>query len=208
MKRIIPTVCILCAALILLTGCSASKSGGDAYQKGTLTATSMESEFLNLKFTLPSGYYMASEQDLIDLMDFGAEIVYADKDKKLVDYTKANTVYEMMASTQEGLPNVSVIVEKLPLSSLTVDQYIEAFKAQLADMDMMSVSFSGGAETGMFAGKSYQKLSAVTTAYDMEMLQEYLVRKIDNRIVCITITYTADTAKEMNTLMAGFSALS
>ena len=42
----------------------APEESKDNYEKGTLTDTSFESKYLNLKFDLPEGYTMFTEQQL------------------------------------------------------------------------------------------------------------------------------------------------
>ncbi|MCL2696283.1 MAG: hypothetical protein FWE69_08165 [Clostridiales bacterium] len=194
---------ILCAALILMAGCGGK---GPRYAKGTVTETSFESEFIGLKFTVPEGYEMKSEEDLLELMAMSGEIIFENMNKETFDYAMAASVQEMMVSAPDGLPNVSVIVEKLPNALKTTERYIDATIELMEGLDSISFSF-GEVTTVDFAGKRYHKLSAVSTFYGMEMLQEWLLLKIGDRMVTITITYSADTIDEMQMMMGHFSAL-
>jgi len=171
-------IATVCALILLLAGC------GDAakYKRGTLTDTGFESAFLGLAFTLPEGYEMASEEDMADFE-------------------------EMMATASGGLPNVSVTVERLPHARLTVEQYISSFKEQMADSTFLSVSFVGEVEIVELAGQRWHKLSSVSTTYGMELFQDYLLRKVGDRIVSVVVTWSEGTADEMHELLEGFGPL-
>ncbi len=111
-KRKISAIFGLCVILICFTGCKinftsavnevtsqketvASNSAVNevTYQKGTVTSNSFESEYLDLRFTLPQGFIMATEQEINDLMDIGADAMGIDG--KTVDFAKLITVYEV-----------------------------------------------------------------------------------------------------------------
>ena len=179
-----------------------TKSG---YQKGTVTDTSFSSEYLNLRFEVPQGYIMAANEDLDALLQFGSDIVFADTDQKIIDYAMANIVYEMMASSQNGLPNVQVFVEKLRLRNMTVDQYMDALKQQLSGLDGFNYSFED-VKTTQFVGESYSMLSSVMQSGGMEIKQEYRFRKEDDRIICIIVTFNEETIAEKDELLNIFSS--
>jgi len=150
----------------------------DKYVKGILTDTGFESAYLNLRFTLPDGYVMGPN----------------------------DSSYEMLASTPSGSPNVSVIAEKLTSSAVTEEQYIETVKSQSKNLNgEISYTFDNETTAVELAGENYIKLSAEAYYGDAELMKDILMRKIDNRMVLITFSYTADTSDEMEALMACFT---
>ena len=67
----------------------------DEYEKGTLTSNSLKSSYLNISFTAPSGYIMATEEEIDSMVSFAGEIIYKDQYNEIIDYAKANVVNEM-----------------------------------------------------------------------------------------------------------------
>ena len=58
----------------------------DEYEKGTFTETEYESKYLDLRFELPDGFLMATEDDIREMTGLGAEIM--DLDSNVVEYAK------------------------------------------------------------------------------------------------------------------------
>jgi len=179
---------------------SPSASAGNVeYQKGILTDKNWESRFLDLRFTMPSGYVMATESEVRGMMEIAADVVN-------IDYSKLSTVYEMMATSfPSGHPNVIVMVEKLSLSNMTIEQYVAALKIQLSSITTMTYSFSSDLTDVTIAGHVYKQFSAECQANGMTILQNIILRKIDNRVAGLIVSYTESTKSEMEILMKGFS---
>jgi len=199
MKKIIFVSIMICTALLTLVNCGKTS----AYERGILTETSFESKFLDIKFDLPQGFVMATEEDMLQIMNIGLETM--DKNKMVVDFAKLTTVYEMMASSPMGFPNVSVMVERLILSSLSTDQYLEALKANLLNVSAIDYEISDKFIEVEIAGQTYKQLSAVLSG--LNVFQNYIFRKQGNRMAGFITTYTLDTGEEMDLLMSGFSKL-
>ena len=197
MKKGIAITLVLCLLLILSAGCGNNSSNTQtlSYEKGILTETSFESEYLDLRFSVPEGFEMATEEYILDMMNIGAEVM--DIDEKTLEYASLTTVYEMMVFAESGTPNVIVMVEKSPLS---VDRYFDALESQLSQM---GYEFDEVTTTEV-AGQSYQQISSSTESFGAFLIQSYLLRKIDDRIVGFITTSTPDTEDELNVLMKAF----
>jgi len=207
-------VCLLLCVSVF-AGCKKTddpnKTNGDntpevTYVKGKVSATGFESEYLNLKFTAPRNFVMATDAELDALIKEGADVAYTDADKKLIDYAMSNTVYEMMVSDPSGSPNIIVLVEKLLLSNLTETQYLDTLKAQIvAPFAEMGLQMTFNAvKTVDVAGETYTVLPAVVPG---QLRQDYYVRKKDDRMVTIIVSYTDATTRQMETLIAAFEPL-
>jgi len=175
------------------------------YKKGSTTDTTFESEYLDLRFTLPEGFVMATDEDLQMMMGLATELTELDAD--LVEYANITTVYEMMASDITSGTNVIVFVEKLSFSNLTAEQYLTALKAQLEMLTNPVYELDDEISSVEIAGQSYQQMSASTIMYGMVMTQTYTVRKIDGRMVGFIITNTSAEGEMdiADALMAGFT---
>jgi hypothetical protein len=186
----------VCIAFLLLTNCSKSSD----YERGILTETSFESKYLDIKFTLPEGFVMATEEDMLQMMGIGADITKVNK--KIIELT---TVYEMMASAAVGYPNVSVMVEKPLLSNITIEQYFDVLKKNLLKVKNMDFVIDDQITSVEIAGYNYKQVSASLSG--SSVLQNYIFRKQGGRMIGFIITYTSDTEQELDILMSGFSKL-
>ena len=214
MKKNIAIAFVLCVLLTLFAGCGNNSSESPenetqnneqesetlSYERGILTETGYESQYLDIKFTVPEGFVMATEEDILGMMQVGVEIM--DLDKDTIDYSSLTTVYEMMVSSASGSPNVALLTEKL-MSNVTVEQYLDIVKSQLADVPM---NYEFGDVTSVeIAGESYQQIVASAEIKGTAFLQKYIVRKFDDRMVCFVVTNTSETEKELDTLMKAFT---
>lgn len=192
-----------------ITTTSSSEAADDTtssdYKKGSLTSTSFESSFLNLKFTAPEGYTMATEAEMIEMSGLGAEV--AGIDAETYNYALANTVYEMMVTSPLGTPNIIVMAEKLAMENMTAETYCVAIASGLLVVEGIDYTIGETKKNVMFAGQEYTQLSASGTVGEIVFLQDYYVRVNNDRIVAIIVSYTDDTTGEVATLMNNFTEL-
>lgn len=171
------------------------------YVKGTVTDTSFESESLNLRFTVPDNYIMATEEDIREM--FGLATDYLEMDDAQVDYVEETSVYEMVASSPTGLPNIIVMTDVLFLEGMGEDLFLEALKVQLQSVDSESV-FSEKSSVEI-AGKTYQKLTTRVNMMGVEQIQDYVVGKSNDRMLTIITTYSPETEAEAQDLLTCFT---
>ncbi|HBT95877.1 MAG TPA: hypothetical protein DEB24_07275 [Coriobacteriia bacterium] len=162
-----------------------------------MTDTGYESEWLGLRFTLPEGYVMASEEDAMAAMRAGNESLGADE--AAINYAELTMVYEMMASAPAGIPNVSVIMQKniIALSEATV---ISTTKTQLEQAGY-TVEEKDDTKIG---NEPYATLLATTNISGVAVKQIVYFRVIDTRMVVITLSGTEEGFAEAEALLAGF----
>jgi len=170
------------------------------YQKGTLTETSFESSYLGIRFTLPKGFTMLTEKQLLSLVESSAG-----QDSTTNDYVQQASVYEMMASAPTGLPNVILMTEKPFLTNITMDMYINVVKIRLSIQNTMECTIDDEITSVEIAGQSYKKFTAHVVGRDIS--QDYFIRKQDDLIVAFITTYSSDTKTELDALMKGFSKI-
>ena len=94
---------------------SATDASDSPYEKGTITDTDFQSEWLNLKFTPPETVVMNTEEELQSVMKQGQTTLEEASGVELGEDALSGTVYEMMASSISGFPNVSLVVEDASL---------------------------------------------------------------------------------------------
>jgi hypothetical protein len=201
-------ITVIIFGMFLLSGCGSNGEGtfaGTTYEKGILTETTYESEYLNLRFELPDGYTMGIEAIVNELAEFDDEIIYQDAGNTLVDFSKANLVYEMFAATPDIYPSVYLMVEKLPSKDTTVKQYLDSLEKQFTGGEDLGYTIESKRGTNVVAGQSYTRMNLEINYVGIEVLQYFLTRKIDDRAVSFIITYEKGTEAEADKLLSAFS---
>lgn len=174
------------------------------YSPGTRTTTEYTSEWLGLKYTLNTDMVMASDDEMNALMGIGLDLIYEDSETgaKLLDYAKINTVYDMMAVNMLNSSNVIIMAEKLLLAGMTEEQYLLAVKDQLGQVGL-TITYND-TTTRIVEGIEFLELSYTMEITGMVMNQMFLVKKINDRMAILTITYFDQAT--LDALFAGFSA--
>lgn len=194
---------ILCLAMIcgIFAGCSGLVEKTNAYTPGKAEGDVFSSEWIGIQYTKTDDMVFATEEELNEMLDISADAISEDKDgKKLIDYAKASSVIEMMASSIYG-DNVLLMTEKLPLQSFTVDQYIESFQKQ---MDGQGMTFDGQTKATI-AGKEFVQLDYSIDVGGIYLYQSYYLYKVESRMVAIIVTYFEEATRE--DILSGFKAI-
>ena len=180
---------IFIVAFLVLAMFAVGCLGGDSYTRGTVTDDGFKSEFLNLKFTLPTGFHMLTEGTLPE---------------------EDGVYHEMAAMTPMAMPSVVVMSERVPTRT-TVADYIEIFKENLLEelqntpwVDSIEVAETVTVE---FAGETYEQVIVVVSMFNTYVNQTYLIRRVDNMMVSIAFTYMSELEAELQLLMDAFESL-
>ena len=139
-------------------------------------------KWLNLKFTPPETVVMNTEEELQSVMKQGQTTLEESSGVELGDDALSGTVYEMMASSISGFPNVSLVVEDASLENMTVDQYFLAAQ-QMLDATGMGYTYSDVTDI-QIARQDFRVMETSVAVNDYEVLQKYCTRKT-GRKVCL-----------------------
>lgn len=166
------------------------------FEKGTVSGNTYSSTFSNIKFEAPDGWVFATDEELSQSMNAGADVVGddiglkdAELNKKLIEKT---TIYDMMASNEYTGENVIVLYENIKAYGLDPEEfsetdYINQVKKNLTTMnnDTLSYTQKGGIETISIDGMDFTKtiFTAEIKGYDVSIEQIYYVHKIDDYMV-------------------------
>ncbi|MCL2175575.1 MAG: hypothetical protein FWB73_05980 [Treponema sp.] len=157
MKKISIIAIIILIVSAALVGCK--KQTADIYEKGVLTDTSFESKYLGIKFSLPAGYVMETQENL----------------------------YEMMAVEPSGRSSVIVCVENPILSGLTIEQYLNTLKDGLLAQDALEYKLVNDMTSVKIMEEDYEQMTFVLPSAGC--YQKYSVRKYNGRLIYIIVTY-------------------
>ena len=156
----------------------------DRYEPGYRTEDYWCSEFMGLQFHLPAGYFMADDAYYAELMQISAEVM-GENGQLYTDYTKINSVYEMMAQDYMG-NNVIVIAERTPWE-VTTEEYIDSLAAQLVNVTGISYSITS-IDVVNFAGMEFGSLEVIADYNSVTIHQRYLIQSRGERVISIVMS--------------------
>ena len=181
-----------------------SSASEKEYIPGVRTEKDYTSEVLGLKFTLTDTMVMATDEEILNMMQAGADL-YEDSaaGQQMLDYSKISSVYEMMAVDSATGGNVMVVAEKLPFSSMTEEQYIASVKRQY-EQTAVEVEYEEVTKTTL--GKAeFTNLSYVMTVDGVKANQTMLFKKLGNLMYAVSLTYYSEDG--YNQLLNSFSGI-
>ena len=226
MKQLIRSILISALMISLLTGCASENKGQientkepistdlptestlpqeTTFQPGVRTATEYTSEWAGLTYSLTDDMIMLSDEEIIEMMKLGSESFLGEDENgnKVLDYALLNTVIEMAATKIGKTENISIMVEKLPFDGITEDIYVNVLLDNFTEAyDLEIEKYNITSRT--VAGYEFKELTYSMVVSGINVNQTMLIRKIDDRILGITLTYSDQNG--LDSLLANFSA--
>ena len=192
MKKVLSILLCLTMVIGIFAACSSSGSSAK-YVPGKAEGSIFTSEWIGIQYTKSDDMIYATDEELEEMLDISADALYEDEKpgEQLIDYAKASSVIEMMASSIYG-DNVLLMTEKLPFQNITMEQYIESFQKQ---MDGQGTTFDGQTSK-TFAGKEFTQLDYSMDISGISLYQTYYLYKQENRMVAIIVTYFDEATRE------------
>ena len=203
---ILLSVLLLCS---VLCGCSLIENitgniinNSQKYEVGTNTADGWHSSWIGLQYKPSSSMVMATNEEIEEMMELGADVMFEENGKQMIDWAKVTTAYEMMATNVKNNSNVIVCAEKVAFSNMTITQYLDTVKSQLSSV-YTSVTFSEPTSQDV-GGIIFTRVDVKTTYMGVNINQTYMVTKMHDRMV--SLIFTCTTPKSLDSMLAGFSA--
>ena len=177
----------------LLVGCSGSNnsSSNSNYKKGTVTESKFTSEWMGIQYTLPNDMTMLSEETI-------------------ASGSKDNIQVEMQAYLTDApsTKNNGMLAEDISKdTSMDENKYIELTKTQM-EKAIPGITFSEQGKRTIAGQEFYELPYSYTKDVDgtqTTITQTFLCKKIEDRMVCITLTYPDQ--ETIDHLLSGFSEL-
>ena len=177
----------------LLVGCSGSNnsSSNSNYKKGTVTESKFTSAWMGIQYTLPNDMTMLSEETI-------------------ASGSKDNIQVEMQAYLTDApsTKNIGMLAEDISKdTSMDENKYIELTKTQM-EKAIPGITFSEQGKRTIAGQEFYELPYSYTKDVDgtqTTITQTFLCKKIEDRMVCITLTYPDQ--ETIDHLLSGFSEL-
>lgn len=205
MKKTLKTILIaglLFCVILTMAGCgkqeeenkgTTNKSGNEQVvnneqvSRGEWKENQYTNDFAKVKFNLPEGWAIASDEDIAKLMNIGVEMLNVDQ-QKLAELAEQTSLYCMVANEENTGASVMVMLEK-PTLKVTSELYLSTVKQQLESVESMKYNI-GEQYSKTISGEEYTAVDATIENYPVE--QRYYVRTEGDYIVAIIITTTAE----------------
>lgn len=182
---------IFVIVFIVVGGYAGYVYGTTNFEKGTVTGTSYESSFLNIRIDLPSDFNMSSVSK--------SSILSTSAD------SKASDGVEMLTVSDTTLCIVVIYtMESNPFTS--INNGVDSIKEQLSAKKTIYTFSDTTVET--LAGEQYYVVHAHGTASGRTMDQDIYMRKIGVRFCIIIVTYDPNvpkSVKEKNSVIASIT---
>ena len=176
---------------IRLPYASNNSSSNSNYKKGTVTESKFTSEWMGIQYTLPNDMTMLSEETI-------------------ASGSKDNIQVEMQAYLTDApsTKNIGMLAEDISKdTSMDENKYIELTKTQM-EKAIPGITFSEQGKRTI-AGQEFYELPYSYTkdvnGTQTTITQTFLCKKIEDRMVCITLTYPDQ--ETIDHLLSGFSEL-
>lgn len=168
------------------------------------------SEWAGFKLPLPEGWYVATDEEIKEVMDLGAEVIAGATGEDAEKYKAANAVYPLYISkypldSQELYPNAMVVFEKLSaLQNLLIkdaDSYIELTMQQLEDLNL-GYNIVKGSKVAI-GGEEYASMTATLELFEgLSLVQRYFSREHDGYIISFILTGISTNPEELDNIIA------
>lgn len=177
------------------------------FSKGTVDRYGWESEWVGLRFIMPEGMKMATEEELDALMGLSAEILSDDLGEEELKYAELASVKEMMCVDPETNANVIVSVDLLPVE-LSEELFAQALEETLSSISSMQYERLGDNERVELAGISFLRSGYYVEAVGQKMYLDYYLKTtgMGSRAVSIVVTYGDGCEEQANAMLEGFEA--
>ncbi len=179
---------IMAVALLCCTACGQITEEDKELVRGTVENGVYTSEFADFTFTPPSNWTFASDDEILAMMDL-SDSDMTEEEKKNIELGKLKTVYDALATCDDGA-NVIIMYENLALTTggTSYDEaaYAEALATGLIEQGI--TADTNELKEMTINGNTYFAFTGTFVNVELDIVQMYLLRKIDDYMLCICIT--------------------
>ncbi len=157
--------------------------------RGTFDGSIYKNDLMHFEFEKPESWVYSTDEEIAATLNVGVEYLGKDSFKNALKNNPS--VYDMMVVDTITRTNINVGYENLAKtlsSNITVEQYIEALKQQLADVSAMKVTFPDKYDTVTLGKTEFTRVVCDVTASGASMTQVYYLHKMDGYMGFIIVT--------------------
>ena len=170
--------------------------------RGIIEGDIYTSEYLGITFTKLESWVYSTDEEIAAGMNLGVDMFLGENFKNALENNPS--IYDMMVVDIITRSNINVGFENLSktfATNITVEQYVEAIKTQLANVSGMTVTFPDSLETVKLGKTEFTKVDCTITVQGTSMKQVYYLKKADKFMCFIIATipsgYTVEQIEAM-----------
>lgn len=178
------------------------ESGESELSRGSLDGDVYKNQYLGFNFTKPESWVYSTDEEIAALMNLAVDEFLDDKYEVVLENNLA--IYDMMVVDTLTGSNVLVGYENLAKTlstNITVEQYIQSVKNQLASVFGVTVTFPEEYETVKLGKTEFTRLVCAYTAQGATAQQVYYLHKADGYMSFLIVTirsgYTVEQIEAM-----------
>lgn len=188
MKKFLTTALCFITALALLTACGSGELDMDVVM-GSVSDGVYTNEYAELTFSPGSDWTFYDDSSLYEMMDISEDSVDTESRRQNV-LSRTQTLYTMMAMDEIGA-NLIIGFENLTLSTDGTSYSSEDYANELVAQCTASGYTFGDVTTITIGGNTYYQAVGTVEESGYDMIQAFLVRRIDD-YMCFLIITTID----------------
>ncbi|HET6785102.1 MAG TPA: hypothetical protein VFH18_03695 [Erysipelotrichaceae bacterium] len=173
------------------------------YVRGVWTDNVYTNEFVGLDFTMPEGWTLATNEELLSMLDSSNEQFLDEEAKK--NYEKAieqaSTFYDFAIFNLTTGENMIMNIEDLSKNGaailITEDQFLDVVEEQILNIEGIEYEVVDRSDV-RFANEDYRKLELSANGV---MTQEYYTKKFGKYMVSIVVSYVTSSPDAITALI-------
>lgn len=181
--------------VLMLGGCqlNLNNKGKVKPSRGSIEGDVYTNEYLGFQFTKPGSWVYSTDEEIAAAMKLGAETILGDNFKDTLESNPS--VYDMMVVDMYTRTNINVGYENLSKTfstNITIEQYVEALKKQLAGVSGMTVTFPETFDTVKLGETEFTRVICSTAVQGVSMTQVYYLKKVNGYMSLVIVTIPSE----------------
>lgn len=173
------------------------------YVRGVWTDGVYSNEFTGISFTLPEGWTLATDEELLSMIDTTNEEFFDEEARENYDKAieKASIFYDFMivnlSTGENAIMSIEDLSKNLGTILVTADHYLDVTEEQLDTIEGVEFEVIGRTNV-RFANEDYIKMEL---SVNDVMTQEYYVKKYGKYMISFVLSYIKSSPDAITALI-------
>ena len=166
---------------------------GTNFKRGTVEGNVYTSEFGGFKLTAPDDWKFATDEQILQVMNIGANAVYSDKADAALEIANQATISDAICMNSSSTENITISYENLAKNvalpdDASAEDYFAIADRQFALIPSMKYTKVSGPENTTLGGNEYLRAVYDVDYGNITLKQAYYVTRVDDFINVISVT--------------------
>lgn len=166
---------------------------GTNFKRGTVEGNVYTSEFGGFKLTAPDDWKFATDEQILQVMNIGANAVYSEKADAALEIANQATISDAICMNSSSTENITISYENLAKNvalpdDASAEDYFAIADRQFALIPSMKYTKVSGPENTTLGGNEYLRAVYDVDYGNITLKQAYYVRRVEDFINVISVT--------------------